>query len=1208
MKIFDLLRRNKFNLASWFFLVAGLGITLPAGAQVAPVLKYHFFSMPPSVKSADYYHGIVQVEMKPEYKLAFSGALRYDTHYMESLKPLGIKKVRSVVPESMLQKARARRNKPFSHDLSLYQMIYFDPSFSVEEAINILYNSGMVAIAEPVYAYHNYSTPNDPLLNNQYYLNMIHAFEAWDVTTGDSTIVIGIPDTGVDIDHPDIAGNLFINKNDPVDGIDNDNNGYVDDWRGWDFAGASSSNPNDEDNDPSIPKGGDFSHGTGVGGIIGAVTNNGIGIAGIAQNCKLLFTKHYADDQPDTATSYAVTPFLGVLYCAMMGAAIINCSWGGPYASQIYQDYIDVVTQDLGVMVVASAGNEGSSLDEYPASYRNVISVGSVESNYQRSQYSNFGINVDIVAPGTNIWLAEYNNAYQTGSGTSFSSPMVAGAAALVKSIYPDFNGEQIGELLRVTADDTIYSVITTPGLQHKLGVGLLDIKKALTDQPPGMRLMDFQLQNDQGKPPQPGENATLVCEFKNYLWPSTGGLSVTLTSESPLLTVTGNTSVLGIINTNQSVTNNTTPFTVSLQNDIPENSSIDLLFEFTDGSYYDYQYASLLLNPGYINVQENNISSSVASNGRLGYQDTNQQEGLGLGIDGKNILFEMGLMLGTSKDKLSDCVRSINSGYDEDFVSEQKIKEITPGTLSQTEITGSFNDNNAGDSKSDVLVEYRSLVWKGDPNNNYFIMRYVITNRGSTPLQNFYAGLYADWDVSDMGAKDRADWDSLYQIGYVYNLDAGNTYYGGIQVLSGNPNYYAIENDNSLSGNTWGVYDGFTDQEKFESMSGGLKKIKAGFELDSGADVSHTVASGPYLINPDDSVTVAFAIHGAKSLSQLLASAAAADTMYNYVFKISEPQIPNDTICWNSDAILTASDTSKFNWYTDKTGGNPVYSGDSLVVKNLIADTAFYVSNAGSSLESVRQTVYVIVKANPGITISGSTALCEGDSVTLIANEADEYLWNPGGQVSRSITVTEAGDYSVDITDNQWHCVASSNPVSVVKYASPVADFVSNIQGILKDTPSELLLTDKSTNAVSWNWELSDGQTSNLQNPEFTINSSMDITVLLTVTSRDGCQGASSQVLTITEINDPDIKYGIRFYPVPAVRDLTIQIQNNYSGPIEIDLVNSTGNRISYNKLFKNSNDIFYHLPLEKLYPGLYFLKVKFPGHKTVTGKIIKE
>ncbi len=892
----------------------------------------------------------------------------------------------------------------------------------------------------------------------------------------------------------------------------------------------------------------------------------------------------------------------------MMGADIINCSWGSTYASQIYQDYIDVITQDMGILVVASAGNSGSLEDEYPASYHNVISVGSIEKNYTRSNYSNFGNNVDIVAPGSNVWTTAYHDSYSIGSGTSYSSPMVTGAAALVKSIYPDLNGIQIGELLRVTANDTIYTINNSSDLKNRLGIGLLDIKKALTDKPPGIRLLNFTLQNDQGKAPLPGEKATLVCDFINYLWPSTSGLAVKLTSASPYLTITGNTSQLGIINTNQSVTNISAPFTVTLQNNIPENAQIDLLFEFTDENYYDYQHASILLNPTFINIQENKISSTVAANGRLGYQDTNQAEGIGFGIDGQNILFEMGLMLGTSKDTISNCVRSINNSYDDDFVTENKIMEMYPGDTAQSEISGSFNDDSAGNSKSNVLVNYKSFVWKGDPNNNYFIMRYIITNRGAMPLKNFYAGLYADWDVSNMGAEDRADWDSLYQVGYVYSLDTTRPYYGGIQVLSGNPNYYAIENDNSLSGNPWGVYDGFTDQEKYESMSSGLTETKAGYELNTGTDVSHTVASGPYLINPGDSVSVAFAVHGAESLSQLLASAAAADTMYNYIFKIAEPIIPNDTICWNSNTVVKASGASKFNWYIDKSGGNSVYSGDSLILNEVDADTVFYVSNSDSSRESIRKKVSIVVVADPTITVSGSTALCDGDSVTLIANDADSYLWSPGGQKTKSITITDAGNYSVKITDNNLHCTSTSSALSVVKYESPVADFVSNLQGILKNEPSVISFTDKSNGAVSWYWQLSDGQTSNLQNPEFTVNAGTNITVLLTVTSKEGCQGKDSLVLTITGIKGSEMPNEIKIFPNPVMNDLAIQIRNSYHGRIIIELVSADGlviSRVLWQKINDRQTCLF---PIVNTKPGLYFLKMNFPENKIFTAKIIKE
>ncbi len=1178
-----------------------------ACSQSLPYLKHNYFRFPPGVKPGDYYPGIVQLKLKPQYKLAFSGALRMDAKTMKFLEPMGIRKVRPAVPQGLINRAMARTAKPLEHDLSLYQVINFDPSVPVNEAINLLYNTGMVDLAEPVYVYHSFSTPNDPYLSRQYYLSMINAIQAWDITTGDSTLVIGIPDSGVDIDHPDLVDNLFINKNDPVNGIDDDHNGYIDDWRGWDFAGASASNPNDEDNDPSIPKGGDFTHGTGVGGIIGSRGNNSIGVAGLAWKCKLLFTKHFADDQPDTSSSYAVSPFEGVLYCAMMGASVINCSWGGPYPNQIYQDYIDVITQDMGVLIVASAGNSGNEVAEYPASYNHVLSVGSVEKNYLKSYYSSYGPNVDLVAPGTGIWVDQYNDIYASNSGTSYSAPMVSGAAVLVKSKYPSFTGNQIGELLRVTANDTIYTT-NSSAYKNKLGTGLLDIKKALTSRPPGIRLLNFKLANSQGHEPKPGESAQLTADFINYLWPSSGGLEVRLSTSSSLVTITKNTSQLGIINMGQTATNSGDPFTLTLNNTIPDNTQINFLFEFTDGQYHDYQYASILLNPTFLNIEENKISTSVAENGRIAYQDTAQQEGLGLAYDGNKILFEMGLMLGTSDSSISDCVRSVNYNYDNDFTAEQRISEISPGNYSQSEIYGNFNDTKAGKSSSHVLVSYRTMVWKGDPDNNYFIIQYDIKNNGSSALKNFYGGLYADWDISNMGGNDRANWDSLYRVGYIYSLDTARPFYGGIQVLTGNPNYYAIENDNTLPGNAWGVYDGFTDAEKFQSLSSGLKKITAGYELGSGTDVSHTVASGPYTVKPGDSVILAFAIHAAKDLPELLASAAAADTMYNYTLRAQVPVPSNDTVCWNSNALLTASGANRFNWYTDKSGGNPVYSGDSLAINNMNNDSIFYVSNADNSWESIRIPAYVIVKASPDITVSGSTVLCSNDTVTLIAGPADQYLWNPGGQTTRNIYVTDSGTYSLQVRDNRLNCISHSPEIHITKNESPVADFSTSIQDIIGNRSTLVNFTDKSTLAASWFWQLSDGQTSMVENPSFTLNASSDITITLTVDAANGCQAKKSMVITVTGLQENPEKKFLVIYPNPGDKILKIKLTDSYQGPVSVSLINSSGFLMYKETFLKNSYDFIPELNLSTVPPGMYVLRIGLGNNTLYSEKYIKK
>ena len=311
----------------------------------------------------------------------------------------------------------------------------------MEDFIRELYTTGYFETVEPVPSVRPFFTPNDPSINLQYYLNLIHAPEAWNITQGSQSIVIAIIDTGGDLDHPDLQANLYIDPAEPIDGVDNDNDGYIDNNRGWDFSGADIAligTPGfTGDNDPSVTKGGLTAHGTMVAGCASASTNNGMGISSVGFNTRLMFTKHYADNQ--TGSNYSSNLYEGVLYAATHGANIINCSWGGYNPNTIAQDIITHVTLDLGCLVVAAAGNSNLENPIYPASYEHVLSVASCDQNDVRSRFSNFGKTIDIISPGSEIYTTTYNDAYTTDSGTSLAAPIVSGAAALVWANNPTF-------------------------------------------------------------------------------------------------------------------------------------------------------------------------------------------------------------------------------------------------------------------------------------------------------------------------------------------------------------------------------------------------------------------------------------------------------------------------------------------------------------------------------------------------------------------------------------------------------------------------------------------------------------------------------------------------------------------------------------------------------------------------------------------------
>ncbi|MBS3028938.1 MAG: S8 family serine peptidase [Dolichospermum sp. DET50] len=326
---------------------------------------------------------------------------------------------------------------------------------SVETAIATHRNSSTFKYIEPDYIVTKAVTiPNDPGFGQLWGLNNtgqnggtpdadIDAPEAWDIQKGNPNLVIGVIDTGVDYNHPDLVGNIWTNPGEIAgDGIDNDNNGYIDDIRGWDFA-YNDNNPSDVDG-----------HGTHVSGTIAGKGNNGVGVTGVAWNAKIMPLKFLADDGFGS-TSNAIK---AIDYATAKGVKITNNSWGGGPSEQALYNAINAAGQ-AGALFIAAAGNDSIDTDtspHYPSSYNlaNIISVASTTNTDSLSWFSNYGLtSVDLGAPGSGIYSTLPNNSYGTYSGTSMASPHVAGAAALVWSQNPTWTAQQVKNTLMNTGD-----------------------------------------------------------------------------------------------------------------------------------------------------------------------------------------------------------------------------------------------------------------------------------------------------------------------------------------------------------------------------------------------------------------------------------------------------------------------------------------------------------------------------------------------------------------------------------------------------------------------------------------------------------------------------------------------------------------------------------------------------------------------------------
>lgn len=338
--------------------------------------------------------------------------------------------------------------------------IIIEPNDNILEVCKELMKNIDIEYAEPApIRYCNEFIPNDPEINKQWHLQNIELYKAWEVVKEKKGVLIGISDSGVDINHFDLANNVWKNPKEELNGVDSDGNGKVDDINGWDFVGNISFDDIyygrwKEDNDPSVKIDQNF-HGTHVAGCAAAVINNTIGVAGSAINCKIVASKHAVD----STTDYGIQRgYEGILYLAKLGARIINCSWGGKAYGMTEYDVIQEAIS-LGSIIFTSAGNEAVDIDIspiYPACYEGCIIVGSNDPNNKVSSFSNYGYATSIFSPGNSIYSTVPNNKYSSQSGTSMASPVAAGVAGLVLSVFPEYNAKQVKHQLRSTGDNVI--------------------------------------------------------------------------------------------------------------------------------------------------------------------------------------------------------------------------------------------------------------------------------------------------------------------------------------------------------------------------------------------------------------------------------------------------------------------------------------------------------------------------------------------------------------------------------------------------------------------------------------------------------------------------------------------------------------------------------------------------------------------------------
>lgn len=407
--------------------------------------------------------------------------------------------------------------------LRTYYIIQFPETVDLDRAKTLYAAHPLVEHVEFDLACPVYEEPNDPHFGQQWAMPRIQAPLAWDLTHGSEAVSLASCDTGVDWNHPDLAENIWQNLGEDADGdgtvlewtgstwvydpddengVDDDGNGFVDDFIGWDFLVSSTFPAPGEDGDTPDNDPMDFNgHGTHVAGIISATTDNEEGVAGTGYNCKIMCLRNGYQNIIGLGLVDMSASANAFYYGTNMGVTAINCSWGSSNGGGLAAatDY----AIENGVLIVTAAGNANNQEASYLASRDDVMSVAATDQNDIKASFSSYGTWVDISAPGVNIHNTMFDDTYADLDGTSMASPHVVGLAGLIKSVAPDWQWEEIYNRIQDTADN-IDDV--NPDYAGLLGAGRINAFQAVQgvgDPDIEVSVSEFHVTQDEGDPAQ---------------------------------------------------------------------------------------------------------------------------------------------------------------------------------------------------------------------------------------------------------------------------------------------------------------------------------------------------------------------------------------------------------------------------------------------------------------------------------------------------------------------------------------------------------------------------------------------------------------------------------------------------------------------------------------------------------------------------------
>ncbi len=861
------------------------------------------------------------------------------------------------------------------------------------------------------------ATPNDPAYSaNQAYLPLIQAPAAWDIAKGRPETIIAVVDNGTDWRHEDLLANHWQNQAELTGqpGRDDDGNGYVDDIDGYDFI--------DKDGDPTPSSG--VTHGTHVGGIAAAVTNNGRGVASVSWNCRLMAIRS------GTGTSVSFG-YEGIHYAAHSGAHVISCSWSGGGASRFEREVIaDALAQ--GAVILAAAGNDGNDLLNYPAAYENVIAVGATDSGDRKASYSNYGTWLSVCAPGT-IYSTFPSNQYTTISGTSMATPMVAGLCGLIKSYHPDWDNYQIAAQAILSADNLDAK---NPSYIGKLGSGRINALRALTETFNALIMTNFTV-NDGGSgfTPnglEPGETVDAFVAVRS-LFSTMSNVTVRLTTTDSYITFLTNQVTYGNLAVGQTVTNSQ-PFRIQAASNMPYGHVIEFNIILSAGAYQAQKTYRYLVQPLIGDHTVGDVRMTLTSEGEFGFWKATADVAQGSGFvypanGGQNLIFSGTFAVGTDANYVADAFFNDGTAAGNDWA----VDEVNNGVLYFNTENGIpqvghavFADTNHPSSKN-LHVKLESWAFEDSDNDDYIILNYTLQNFGSQSISNLYTGVFADWDMGSSAQDDEGGVDAVnkvvWQRGNDYNVYVGMA----VGSITQTQNLSVIDNETYIYPSST-----LTDNSMIQFLNGQLH-----FETSPDKDdYSLGCSAKPRSLLPGGAATVSFILAAGDNLNHLLTNIAAAraklDVLLDVEISDFTAQVSGENVALNWD-ILASEDVAGYNILRTRRfeTGTPAQINNTLILIDTYVDTSaetgyeygYWIEVVKSAGQTLRFGPVYVQVGRPRLTLTSSSPNPFSDKTRLqfslpTAGAAKLRIYNAGGQLVR---ILDGESFNAGVNVVEW-------------------------------------------------------------------------------------------------------------------------------------------------------------------------------------------